>query len=156
MRHKLAYRKLNRTSEHRKALFKNMLNSLIKYEQITTTLPKAKELKPQIDKVITLGKKNNLHAKKDLFAKLQDRSSINKLVNTLSQRYNKRHGGYSRVIRAGFRYGDDAAMAIIELVDRDTEAKKVDLKKKENVSTKKNTESKIKDKDLDKKTKSKK
>ena len=95
-------------------------------------------------------------AKKDLFAKLQDRSSINKLVNTLSQRYNKRHGGYSRVIRAGFRYGDDAAMAIIELVDRDTEAKKVDLKKKENVSTKKNTESKIKDKDLDKKTKSKK
>ena len=130
MRHLLAYRKLNRTSEHRKALFKNMLNSLIKYEQITTTLPKAKELKPQIDKAITLGKKNNLHAKKDLFSKLQDKSSVNKLVKTLSQRYEKRKGGYSRVMKAGFRYGDNAPMAVIELVDRNVEAKKVDIKKK--------------------------
>jgi large subunit ribosomal protein L17 len=130
MRHKIAHRKLNRTSEHRKALFKNMLNSLIKYEQITTTLPKAKELKPKIDKVITLGKKNNLHSKKSLFSKLQDKLSVDKLTKTLSQRYEKRKGGYSRVLRAGYRYGDDAPMAIIELVDRDIEAKKVDIKKK--------------------------
>ena len=129
MRHKLAYRKLNRTSEHRKALFINMLNSLIKYEQITTTLPKAKELKPKIDKVITLGKKNNLQSKKNLFSKLQDKSSVDKLIKTLSQRYEKRKGGYSRVIKTGFRYGDDAPMAIIELVDRDIEAKKVDIRK---------------------------
>ena len=130
MRHRLAHRKLNRTSEHRKALFKNMLNSLIKYEQITTTLPKAKELKPILDKVITLGKKKNLQSKKNLFAELQSKASVDKLVKTLSQRYNKRQGGYSRVIRAGYRYGDDAAMAIIELVDRDVQAKKVDIKKK--------------------------
>ena len=154
MRHKFAYRKLNRTSEHRKALFKNMLNSLIKYEQITTTLPKAKELRPKIDKVITLGKKNNLHAKKNLFAKLQNKTSIDKLVNILSQRYKKRQGGYSRVIRAGYRYGDDASMAIIELVDRDIHAKKVDIIKKAGESPKKTTESKLID--ADKKTKSKK
>jgi len=130
MRHKIAHRKLNRTSEHRKALFKNMLNSLIKYEQITTTLPKAKELKPQIDKVITLGKKNNLQSKKNLFSKLQSQFSVNKLIKTLSQRYEKRNGGYSRVLKAGYRYGDDAPMAVIELVDRDPVAKKVDVKKK--------------------------
>jgi len=130
MRHKLAYRKLNRTSEHRKALFKNMLNSLIKYEQITTTLPKAKELKPKIDKVITLGKKNNLNSKKNLFTKLQNRTSVDKLTKVLSQRYVKRNGGYSRVIRSGYRYGDDAPMAVIELVDRDKQAKMVDVKKK--------------------------
>jgi len=129
MRHKIAYRKLNRTSEHRKALFKNMLNSLIKYEQITTTLPKAKELKPKIDKVITLGKKNNLASTKNLFAELQSKESVDKLLKILSQRYEKRKGGYSRVIRAGFRYGDYAPMAIIELVDRDIQAKKVDIKK---------------------------
>ena len=134
MRHKLAYRKLNKTPEHRKALFKNMLNSLIKYEQITTTLPKAKELKPKIDKVITLGKKNNLHAKKNLFSKLQDKSSVNKIIKTLSQRYLKRNGGYSRVLRAGYRYGDDAPMAVIELVDRDILAKKIDVKKKTETS----------------------
>ena len=154
MRHKLAYRKLNRTSEHRKALFTNMLNSLIKYEQITTTLPKAKELKPKIDKVITLGKKKNLHAKKNLFAQLQNKSSIEKIVKTLSQRYNKRQGGNSRVIRAGYRYGDDAAMAIIELVDRDVQAKKVDIKKKPEEASKPVTQSKVKA--TDKKTKSKK
>ena len=130
MRHKLAYRKLNRTSEHRKALFQNMLNSLIKYEQITTTLPKAKELKPKIDKVITLGKRRNLQSKKNLFSKLQDKNSVDKLIKTLSQRYEKRKGGYSRIVRAGFRYGDDAPMAIIELVDRDVLAKKIDIKKK--------------------------
>ena len=130
MRHKLAYRKLNRTTEHRIALFKNMLNSLIKYEQITTTLPKAKELKPKIDKVITLGKKNNLQSKKFLFSELQDKSSVDKLIKILAQRYVKRNGGYCRVIRSGFRYGDDAPMAVIELVDRDTQAKKVDIKKK--------------------------
>ncbi len=130
MRHKLSYRKLNRTSEHRKALFKNMLNSLIKYEQIMTTLPKAKELKPKIDKVITLGKKKNLQSKKNLFSKLQSKNSVDKIINILSQRYVKRNGGYSRVLRAGYRYGDDAPMAIIELIDRDINAKKVDIKKK--------------------------
>ena len=124
MRHKLGYRKLNRTSEHRKVLFKNMLNSLIKYEQITTTLPKAKELKPKIDQMITLGKKNNLHSKKNLFSRLQNQSSVKKLTKILSQRYVKRKGGYSRLVRAGFRFGDDAPMAIIELVDRDLNAKK--------------------------------
>jgi len=144
MRHKLGYRKLNRTSEHRKALFKNMLNSLIKYEQITTTLPKAKELKPQIDKVITLGKKNNLQASKHLFAELQSKASVNKLLKILSQRYEKRKGGYCRVIRAGYRYGDDAPMAIIELVDRDAQAKKVDIKSKPEKTTKEPAESKIK------------
>ena len=154
MRHKLGYRKLNRTSEHRKALFKNMLNSLIKYEQISTTLPKAKELKPQIDKVITLGKKNNLISKKSLFSELQSKSSVDKLSKILSQRYEKRKGGYSRVIRAGYRYGDDAPMAVIELVDRDPLAKKVDLKKK----TEENSKTRIESgpKDTEKKVKSKK
>tara|TARA_B100000029_G_C17272809_1_gene850455 strand:+ start:150 stop:614 length:465 start_codon:yes stop_codon:yes gene_type:complete len=144
MRHKLAYRKLNKTSEHRKALFKNMLNSLIKYEQITTTLPKAKELKPKIDKVITLGKKKNLQSKKDLFSKLQSKTSVDKLSKILSQRYEKRKGGYSRVIRAGYRYGDYAPMAVIELVDRDVQAKKVDVKKKTENKTEKSQELKAK------------
>ena len=131
MRHSFAHKKLNRTSEHRKSLIKNMLNSLIKYEQITTTLPKAKMLKPQIDKVITLGKKNNLSNKKILFSKLQNKVNAKKVSNTLSKRYSSRKGGYSRIIKAGFRYGDNAPLAIIELVDRDSEAKKVDIKKKE-------------------------
>ena len=130
MRHGLGYRKLNKTPEHRKALFKNMLNSLIKYEQITTTLPKAKELKPLIDKVITIGKKNNLSNKKRLFSRLQDKSSVVKVFDVLSARYNKRQGGYSRVLKAGFRTGDDAPMAVIELVDRNLEAKKIDKPKK--------------------------
>ena len=136
MRHGFGYRKLNRNSEHRKALFKNMLNSLIKYEQIITTLPKAKELKPQIDKAITLGKKNTLHSKKNLFSKLQSKTSVEKLSKVLSSRYGNRKGGYSRVIRAGFRYGDYAPMAIIELVDRDVQAKKVDIKKEVKDTTK--------------------
>ena len=124
MRHNLGYRKLNRTSEHRKALFKNMLNSLIKYEQIITTLPKAKELKPQIDKVITIGKRNDLNNKKKLFSKLQDQSSVKKVFNELSKRYSKRKGGYSRVLKAGYRFGDDAPLAVIELVDRISKQKK--------------------------------
>ena len=130
MRHGLHHKKLNRTSEHRKSLIKNMLNSLIKYEQITTTLPKAKVLKPQIDKVITLGKKDSLSNKKNLFAKLQDKINARKVTNVLSKRYLNRKGGYSRIIKAGFRYGDGASLAIIELVDRDVKAKKVDVKKK--------------------------
>ena len=130
MRHGFANKKLNRTSEHRKALLKNMLNSLIKYEQIKTTLPKAKFLKPQADKIITLGKKNSLHNTKILVSQLQDIKSANKVKNTLSKRYENRLGGYTRIIKAGFRYGDNAPMAIIEFVDRDVEAKKVNKKKK--------------------------
>ena len=131
MRHNLGYRKLNRTSEHRKALFKNMLNSLIKYEQIKTTLPKAKYLKPQADKIITLGKKETLQTTKMLVSQLQDIKSANKVKKTLSKRYEKRNGGYTRIIKAGFRYGDNEPMAIIEFVDRDVEAKRVDKKKKD-------------------------
>ncbi len=131
MRHKFGYKKLNRTSEHRKALIKNMLNSLIKYEQITTTLPKAKVLRPQADKIITLGKKDNLQNTKTLISKLQDAKSASKVRKTLSKRYENRKGGYTRIIKAGFRYGDNAPMAVIEFVDRDLEAKKVDRKKKD-------------------------
>ena len=131
MRHGLANKKLNRTSEHRKALLKNMLNSLIKYEQIKTTLPKAKFLRPQADKIITLGKKDTLHNTKLLVSQLQDTKSANKVKKTLSKRYEKRAGGYTRIIKAGFRYGDNAPMAIIEFVDRDIEAKRLDKKKKD-------------------------
>ena len=127
----MSNKKLNRTSEHRKALLKNMLNSLIKYEQITTTLPKAKFLKPQADKIITLGKKETLQTTKMLMSKLQDKKSTDKVKKTLSKRYEKRNGGYTRIIKAGFRYGDNAPMAVIEFVDRDVQAKKVDRKKKE-------------------------
>ena len=131
MRHGMANKKLNRTSEHRKALLKNMLNSLIKYEQITTTLPKAKVLRPQADKIITLGKKDSLQNTKTLISKLQDAKSANKVKKTLSKRYIDRKGGYTRIIKAGFRYGDNAPMAVIEFVDRDLAAKKVDRKKKD-------------------------
>ena len=131
MRHKMGYKKLNRTSEHRKALIKNMLNSLIKYEQITTTLPKAKVLKPQADKIITLGKKDTLSNTKILISKLQDIKSTNKVKKTLSKRYENRKGGYTRIIKAGFRYGDNAPMAVIEFVDRDVEAKRAYKKKKD-------------------------
>ncbi len=131
MRHGFANKKLNRTSSHRKALLKNMLNSLIKYEQITTTLSKAKFLKPQADKIITLGKKEKLHSTKMLMSKLQDIKLTNKVTKTLSKRYEKRKGGYTRIVKAGFRYGDNAPMAVIEFVERDVEAKKVDKKKKE-------------------------
>ena len=138
----MANKKLNRTSEHRKALLKNMLNSLIKYEQITTTLPKAKFLKPQADKIITLGKKETLQTTKMLMSKLQDISSADKVKKTLSKRYASRNGGYTRIVKAGFRYGDNAPMAVIEFVDRDVEAKRVDRKKKD-VSKDKTEEKKL-------------
>ena len=136
MRHGFANKKLNRTSEHRKALLKNMLNSLIKYEQITTTLPKAKFLKPQADKIITLGKKETLQTTKLLMKKLQNIQSANKVKKTLSKRYEKRNGGYTRIVKAGFRYGDNAPMAVIEFVDRDKEAKRIDKKKKDTAKEK--------------------
>ena len=135
MRHRFGYKKLNRTSEHRKSLIKNMLNSLIKYEQITTTLPKAKVLKPQADKIITLGKKDTLINTKTLVSKLQDINIANKVKKTLAKRYEKRNGGYTRIIKAGFRYGDNAPMAVIEFVDRDVEAKKVDKNKKDSTKS---------------------
>ena len=130
MRHKFGYKKLNRTSEHRKALIKNMLNSLIKYEQIITTLPKAKLIKPQAEKLITLGKKKNLTNTRVLISKLQDKTNANKILNTLSKRYEKRAGGYTRIVKAGYRYGDNSPMAVIEFVDRDVEAKRKFKKKK--------------------------
>ena len=138
----MSHKKLNRTSEHRKALIMNMLNSLIKYEQITTTLPKAKFLKPQADKIITLGKNENLQNTKLLISKLQNIQSANKVKKTLSKRYINRKGGYTRIIKAGFRYGDKAPMAVIEFVDRDIEAKNVDKKKKD-ISKVKKEEKKI-------------
>ena len=131
MRHGMVNKKLNRTSDHRKALLKNMLNSLIKYEQIKTTLPKAKFLKPQADKIITLGKKETLQTTKMLVSQLQDIKSANKVKKTLSKRYENRKGGYTRIIKAGYRYGDNAPMAVIEFVDRDVEAKRIDKKKKD-------------------------
>ena len=130
MRHGFANKKLNRTSEHRKALIKNMLNSLIKYEQIITTLPKAKLIKPQAEKLITLGKKKNLTNTRVLISKLQDKTNANKILNTLSKRYEKRAGGYTRIVKAGYRYGDNSPMAVIEFVDRDVEAKRKFKKKK--------------------------
>ena len=138
----MSNKKLNRTSEHRKALLMNMLNSLIKYEQITTTVPKAKFLKPQADKIITLGKNENLQNTKLLISKLQNIKLANKVKKTLSKRYTNRKGGYTRIIKAGFRYGDKAPMAVIEFVDRDFEAKKVDKKKKD-ISKVKKEEKKI-------------
>ena len=144
MRHGLANKKLNRTSEHRKALLKNMLNSLIKYEQIKTTLPKAKFLKPQADKIITLGKKNTLQNTKMLVTQLQNINLANKVKKTLSKRYEKRNGGYTRIIKAGYRYGDNAPMAIIEFVDRDIMAKKVDKKKKDTTKDAPKAEEEIK------------
>jgi large subunit ribosomal protein L17 len=123
MRHKIAHRKLNRTSEHRKALFKNMLNSLIKHEQIRTTIPKAKELKVLIDKVITIGKKKSLSARRALISKLQDEKSAEKLITVLSKRYESRKGGYSRIVRTKNRFGDNSSMAYIELIEKDFNAK---------------------------------
>ena len=142
MRHGMANKKLNRTSEHRKALLMNMLNSLIKYEQIKTTLPKAKFLKPQADKIITLGKKDSLQTTRLLVSKLQNSQSAKKVKKTLSKRYEKRNGGYTRIVKAGFRYGDNAPMAIIEFVDRDLEAKRVDRKKKDDKKEATNQEDK--------------
>jgi len=126
MRHRNAGRKLNKTSSHRKAMFGNMVASLIKHEQITTTLPKAKELKPLMDKLITLGKRGDLHARRQALAFLPEKSAVDKLFSTLNQRYATRKGGYTRVLKAGFRYGDAAPMAVVELVDRDPAAKGLD------------------------------
>ncbi len=126
MRHGMKRRKLNRTASHRKALFVNMANALIKHEQIKTTLPKAKELKPVVDKLITLAKKGGLHRRRQAFARLRDDAMVAKLFSVLSDRYKERPGGYSRVLKAGFRYGDSAPMAIIELVERDEDAKGLD------------------------------
>ena len=126
MRHRLAGRKLNRTSEHRKAMFDNLAAALIKHEQISTTLPKAKDLRPIVEKLITLGKRGGLHARRQALAALQDGQLTEKLFSTLAKRYSKRPGGYTRVLRAGFRYGDAAPLAVIELVDRDPAAKGLD------------------------------
>ncbi len=123
MRHRNAGRKLNKSSAHRRAMFGDMVASLIKHEQITTTLPKAKELKPLIDKLITLGKRGDLHARRQALSFIPEKSAVDKLFSTLNQRYASRNGGYSRVLKAGFRYGDAAPMAVVELVDRDVSAK---------------------------------
>ncbi|MCF8466192.1 MAG: 50S ribosomal protein L17 [Sneathiella sp.] len=123
MRHRKSGRKLNRTSSHRKAMFANMAASLIKHEQIQTTLPKAKELRPIVEKLITLGKRGDLHARRQAFAELSEKSAVDKLFTTLSERYAERAGGYTRVLKAGFRTGDAAPIGVIELIDRDVEAK---------------------------------
>jgi len=123
MRHRRGLRRLNRTSSHRKAMFANMTVSLLTHEQIKTTLPKAKELRSFADKMITLGKKGTLHARRQAFSFLRDDDAVAKLFDTLADRYKERPGGYTRVLKAGFRYGDSAPMAIIELVDRDPDAK---------------------------------
>ncbi|MGB1539343.1 MAG: 50S ribosomal protein L17 [Rickettsiales bacterium] len=123
MRHNMSGRKLNRTSAHRKALFMNLANALIKHEQIQTTLPKAKELRPYVEKLVTLGKRGDLHARRQALSTLQDKAMVQKLFDALAERYKERSGGYTRVLKAGFRYGDAAPMAIIEFVDRDVNAK---------------------------------
>ncbi|MEL6946718.1 MAG: 50S ribosomal protein L17 [Pseudomonadota bacterium] len=123
MRHRKQGRKLNRTQSHRKAMFKNMSVSLLTHEQIVTTLPKAKELRSVVDKLITLGKRGDLHARRQAMSQLQDNETVKKLFSTLGERYADRAGGYTRVLKAGFRYGDNAPMAVIELVDRDVDAK---------------------------------
>ena len=123
MKHRIKGKKLNRSSSHRKALFKNMAQALIKHEQIITTLPKAKTMKPIVDKLITLGKKGSLHARRQAFSQLRDNKIVSKLFGDLASRYADRQGGYSRVLKAGYRYGDAAAMAVLELVDRDVDAR---------------------------------
>ena len=123
MRHNNSQRKLNRTASHRKAMFSNMANALIKHEQIITTLPKAKELRPVVEKLVTLSRNNNLHSRRLAISKLQDLSMVTKLFDVLGPRYADRAGGYTRIIKAGFRYGDSAPMAVIEFVDRDKDAK---------------------------------
>ncbi|MSP49290.1 MAG: 50S ribosomal protein L17 [Alphaproteobacteria bacterium] len=126
MRHNMSGRSFSRQSGHRKAMFKNLAQALIKHEQITTTLPKAKDLRPVAEKLITLGKRGSLHARRQAYAALRDEAATKKLFDVLGPRYAARKGGYTRVLKAGFRYGDAAAMAVIELVDRDTEAKGLD------------------------------
>ena len=126
MRHRKGPRKLNRTSSHRKAMFANMAAALVKHEQITTTLPKAKELRRVVDKLISLGKRGDLHARRQALSTLRDRALVEKLFSTLAERYADRPGGYTRVLKAGYRYGDSAPVAIIELVERDEDAKGLD------------------------------
>ncbi|MFT8478172.1 50S ribosomal protein L17 [Gluconobacter oxydans] len=133
MRHGVSGRKLNVTSSHRAAMFRNMAVALIKHEQITTTLPKAKELRPVVEKLITLGKRGDLHARRQAFAQLRDDAVVTKLFSAVAERYKGRAGGYSRVLKAGVRYGDNADMAVIELVDRDVAAKGQDSGPKQNV-----------------------
>lgn len=123
MRHRISGRKLNRTSQHRQMLFRNMSQALIRHEQIVTTLAKARELRPVVEKLITLGKRGDLHARRQAFASLRDDAMTAKLFETLGPRYAERSGGYTRIIKAGYRYGDAAAMAVIEFVDRDEEAR---------------------------------
>lgn len=123
MRHGKVHRKLNRTAEHRRAMFANMCAALIKHEQIVTTLPKAKELRPIVEKLVTIGKKGGLHARRQAISELRDQAMAKKLMDVLGPRYKDRNGGYTRIIKAGFRYGDNAAMAVIEFVDRDLDAK---------------------------------
>ena len=134
MKHKIKGKKLNRTSSHRKALFKNMAQAIIKHEQIITTLPKAKTMKPIVDKLITLAKKGSLHAKRQAYSKLRDDKMVIKLFGTLATRYADRAGGYTRVLKAGYRYGDAAAMAVIELVDRDEDARGLDSGPVQNIN----------------------
>ncbi len=126
MRHGNAHRKLNRTAEHRRAMFANMAAALIKHEQITTTLPKAKDLRPIVEKLVTLGKRGDLHARRQAIAEIRDVAMVKKLFAVLGPRYKDRAGGYTRVLKAGFRYGDSAPVAVIEFVDRDVDAKGVD------------------------------
>lgn len=126
MRHGKVYRKLNRTAEHRRAMFANMCAALIKHEQIVTTLPKAKELRPIVEKLVTLGKRGDLHARRQAIAQMRDVPMVKKLFEVIGPRYKERNGGYTRVLKAGFRYGDSAAVAVIEFVDRDVDAKGVD------------------------------
>ena len=123
MRHRMSGRKLNRTSQHRQMLFRNMSQALIKHEQIVTTLAKARELRPVVERLITLGKRGDLHARRQAFARLRDDAMVTKLFSVLGERYAERQGGYTRIIKAGYRYGDSAAMAVIELVDRDEDAR---------------------------------
>src|ERR1700722_10668844 len=123
MRHGNAHRKLNRTAEHRRAMFANMCAALIKHEQITTTLPKAKDLRPIVEKLVTLGKRGDLHARRKAIAEIRDVAMVKKLFDVLGPRYKERNGGYTRVMKAGFRYGDNAPVAVIEFVERDVEAK---------------------------------
>ena len=134
MKHKIKGKKLNRTSSHRKALFKNMAQAIIKHEQIITTLPKAKTMKPIVEKLITLAKKGSLHAKRQAYSKLRDDKMVTKLFGTLASRYADRAGGYTRVLKAGYRYGDSAAMAVLELVDRDEDARGLDSGPVQNIT----------------------
>src|SRR5579863_7930267 len=126
MRHRLHGRQFSRTSAHRKAMFENLAHALLKHEQIKTTLSKAKDLRPVVERLITLGKRGGLHSRRQLIAALQDTKIADKVMTTLAERYKERPGGYTRILKAGFRYGDAAAMAVIELVDRDTDAKGLD------------------------------